>query len=69
MHKRPAWLRTTLQDIEVHTTNGTIRESKKTKRYSRYAAYMTKLIEVEPSSNEDVAKHQRWRNVMQEEYE
>jgi len=62
-------LRIALQEAKGHTTKGIISECKRPKRYSRYAAYMTKLIEVEPSSNEDVAKHQRWRNVMQEEYE
>ena len=58
-----------LQEVEVHTTKGTIRESKRPKRYFGYATYMTKLIEVEPSSYEDATKHQEWRNPMQEEYQ
>eukprot|EP00253_Pinus_taeda_P029049 PITA_29049 len=66
--KKPSWLRKNLQEAEGHTTKGTFRESKRLKRYYGYVAYITKLIEVEPSSYEDVAKHQEWTNAMQEEY-
>ena len=31
--KRPAWLRTTLQGAEGHTASGTVKESKRPKRY------------------------------------
>lgn len=65
--KRPAWLRSTLQEAEGHTTKGTFRESKRPKRFSGHATYMMKFIEAEPSSYEDATKHQEWRNVMQEE--
>lgn len=47
--KRPNWLKATLEDVEGHeAAKGSFRESKRPKRYSGYAAYMTKLIEVEP---------------------
>jgi len=47
--KRPNWLKATLEDLEGHeTAKSSFRESKKPKRYSGYAAYMTKSIEVEP---------------------
>jgi len=66
--KSPTLLRKTLQEVEGHaTTRGTFRESKKPKRYSSYAAYMTKLIEAEPSTYEQAVKHREWRNAMQEE--
>jgi len=56
--KKLAWLKTTLQEAEGHaTTKRTFRESKRPKRYFGYAAYMTKLIEAEPSSCEDATKH------------
>lgn len=34
-----------------------------------YATYMTKLIEVEPTTYEMVAEHQVWKNAMLEEYQ
>jgi hypothetical protein len=44
--KRPNWLKATLEDVEGHgAAKGTFRESKRPKRYSGYATYMTKLIE------------------------
>lgn len=40
--KRPKWLKSTLLDAEGHgTAQGSFRESKRPKRYSSYAAYMT----------------------------
>lgn len=57
--KRPNWLKSTLLDVEGHgATKVTFRESKKPKRYSLYATYMTKLIEAEPSIFEEAIKHQ-----------
>jgi len=46
---------------------GSFRESKKPKRYSGYAAYITKLIEAKPTTYEKAIEHQEWRSVMQEE--
>jgi len=63
--KRPNWLKSTLQHAEGHaTTKGTFREIKKPKRYSGYATYMTKLIEAEPSTFEEVVNHQEWKDAM-----
>lgn len=68
--KRPHWLKSTLLDAEVRgTTQGTLRESKKPKRYSRYATHMTKIIEVEPSIFEEAVNHQEWNGAMNEEYQ
>ena len=54
--KRQNWLKATLEDVEGHgATKGIFRERKRQKRYSRYAAYMTRLIEVEPFTFEEVA--------------
>jgi len=65
----PNWLKSTLLDAEGHgASNGKFREIKKPKRYSRYAAYMTELIEVEPSTFEEVFKHEEWKDSMNEEY-
>jgi hypothetical protein len=68
--KRPNWLKSTLLDAEGHgAAQGTFRESKKPKRYSGYATYMTKLIEAEPSTFEEVVNHQEWKDAMNEEYQ
>ena len=43
--KRPTWLEDTLQEAEgLKALDGTSRKSKKPKRFSSYAAYMTKLL-------------------------
>jgi len=67
--KRPNWLKSTLLDAEDHgAAKGSFRERKKPKRYSRYVAYMTKLIEAEPSTFEKVVNHQESKDAMNEEY-
>eukprot|EP00253_Pinus_taeda_P008095 PITA_08095 len=67
--KRPNWLTSTLQDAERHQASGKFRESKKPKRYSGYAAYMSKLIKDEPSKFEEASKHSEWMFAMNEEYQ
>ena len=59
--KRPNWLKPTLEDVEGHeAAKGSSRESKKPKSYSGYAAYITKLIEAEPSTFQDVEHEEVW---------
>lgn len=54
MKKMPTWLKATLEDAEGHGVEKiTFRESKRPKIYSRYVAYMTKLIEAEPNTFEE----------------
>jgi len=68
--KRPNWLKSTLLDAEGHgAVQGTFTESKKPKRYFGHAAYMMKLIEVDPSIFEEVVTHQEWKDAMNEEYQ
>lgn len=56
--KNPNWLKATLEDVEGHgATKGTFRERKGPNRYLGYASYMTKLIEVKPTTFEE-ATHQ-----------
>ena len=59
--KRLAWLRTTLQEVKGHTSKGTFRESKRSKRYYGYATYIMKLIEAKPSSYEDASSRMEER--------
>jgi len=66
----PNWLKSTIIDAKGHgVAQGTFRESKKPKRYSRYAIYMKKIIEVGPSNFEEVVTHQEWKDSMNEEYQ
>lgn len=68
--KMQNWLRTTLQDAEGHeAAKGSSRECRKPKRYSGYAAYMTKLIKAEPSTFQEVEHEEVWKKAMQEEYQ
>ena len=67
--KIPNWLTSTLQEVEGHQARGKFRESKKPKRYSGYAACMSKLIENEPSTFEEASKHPKWKSSMNEEYQ
>lgn len=49
--KRLAWLRATVEEAKGQkTVKETLRESKNPKRYQGHATYMTKLIEVEPTT-------------------
>jgi len=57
-------LKSTLLDAEVHgATEGSFRESKRPKKYFGYSAYMTKLIEAEPSTFEEAIEHREWKAV------
>jgi len=67
--KRPNWLKDTLENAKGHeVVKGTFREGKRTKRYSGYVAYMTKLIEAKPNTFEEAAHQEVWKKAMQEEY-
>lgn len=68
--KIPNQLKSTLLDVEGHgAAQGTLRESKKPKRYFWYTTYMTKLTEAKPSTFEEVVNHQEWKDAMNEEYQ
>lgn len=66
--ERPNQLKYTLVYAKGHgEVNGTLRESKKPKIYSKYEAYMKKLIELDPSTFEEVVNHQEQKDTMNEE--
>jgi hypothetical protein len=68
--KRPAWLRNTLQEVEGHATpKGSFRESKRPHKFSSYVALMSNIIDSEPSTFEEVAEKQEWKDAMMEEYQ
>jgi hypothetical protein len=68
--KRPAWLWNTLQEAEGHAApKGSFRESKRPHKFSSYVALMSNIIDSEPSTFEEVAEKQEWKDVMMEEYQ
>jgi hypothetical protein len=69
-NKRPAWLEATLQDAErLKVLEGTFRKSKRPKRFSSYAAYMTKLLDEEPTTFEEEVQKGQWKEAMTEEHQ
>jgi hypothetical protein len=68
--KRPTWLRETLLDAErIVAFRGPFRESKRPQRFSSYMALMSHIIDAEPSSYEEPATQQVWKDAMVEEYQ
>jgi hypothetical protein len=68
--KRPAWLEATLQDAErIKVPEGTSRKTKRPKRFSSYAAYMTKLLDEEPTMFEEAVKKGQWKEAMAKKHQ
>jgi hypothetical protein len=68
--KRPAWLEATLQDAErIKVPEGTSRKSKRPKRFPSYAAYMTKLLDEEPTTFEEAVQKGQWKESMAEKHQ
>jgi hypothetical protein len=68
--KIPTWLEATLQDAErLKVPEGTFRKSKRPKRFSSYAAYMTKLLDEEPTAFEEEVQKEQWKEAMMEEHQ
>jgi len=69
MKKRPNCLKPTLEGAEGHrVAKGMFREGKRSKRYSGYATYITKLIKAEPTTFEEATHQEEWKKAMREEY-
>jgi hypothetical protein len=68
--KIPACLEATLQYIErLKVLEGTFRKSKRPKGFSSYAAYMTKLLDEEPTTFEEAVQKEQWKKDMTEEHQ
>jgi uncharacterized protein (DUF1330 family) len=68
--KRPAWLEATLQVAKrLKVPEGTFRKSKRPKRFSSYAAYMTKLLDEEPTTFEEAVQRGQWKEAMTKEHQ
>jgi hypothetical protein len=67
--RKPAWCREILREAERHSApKGTFRESRKPDKYSGLISELTTVIDSEPSTFIDAAKHQVWKDAMSEEY-
>jgi hypothetical protein len=68
--KQPAWLKSTLQEVEIHKApSGTFRERKRPKIFSSYVILMTSLVNAEPSTFAEVVKKKECKEAMMEEYQ
>eukprot|EP00253_Pinus_taeda_P028780 PITA_28780 len=67
--RKPKWLQDTLRDAtSVAEPKRPIRESRTPERFCSYMAMATSVLDSEPSSYEEAASQQVWREAMQEEY-
>jgi len=67
--RKPKWLQDTLRDVtSVAELKRLVRESRPPKRFCSYMAMVTNILDSEPSSYEEAASQQVWREAMQEEY-
>ena len=68
--RKLAWVRQTLQDAEGHTIpRGATWESKRPQRFGCYVALMSSILDLEPSTYDEAAGQQCWKEAMMEEYE
>jgi hypothetical protein len=68
--RKPAWCREILKEAEKHATpKGTFRESKKLEKYSGLITQLNIVIDSEPSTFDEAAKHKVWKDAMIEEYD
>lgn len=67
--RKPKWLQDTLRDAtSVAEPKRPVRESRPPERFCSYMAMVTSILDSEPSSYEEAASQQVWREAMQEEY-
>jgi hypothetical protein len=68
--RRPAWAHEIIQDAEKYgDPDRTFRESKKPKPYSSYLAWLSAIIDAEPTCYEEAADKKEWKDSMIEEYQ
>jgi hypothetical protein len=68
--RRPRWFEQTLRDAQEHVEppSTTFQESRPPWKFPTYMALMTNIIDSNPSSYEEVASQQVWRDAMVEEH-
>jgi hypothetical protein len=66
--RRLSWAREIIQDVEKYgAPNGSFIERKRPQPYSRYVAFLSDIIDVEPTSYEEATKNKEWKDSMVEE--
>eukprot|EP00253_Pinus_taeda_P020612 PITA_20612 len=67
--RKPKWLQDTLRDAtSIAEPKRPVRESRPPERFCSYMAMATSILDFEPSSYDEAASQQVWREAMQEEY-
>jgi hypothetical protein len=68
--RKPKWLQDTLKEAQgsVGNPRKAVRESKPPERFCSYLAMVSNISESEPSTFEEVADQQVWKDAMVEEY-
>jgi hypothetical protein len=65
--RRPTWEQELIRDVERYgSVEKYLRESKKSKPYSRYVVCLCDIMDVEPSSYEEAVEKRVWKNSMGE---
>jgi hypothetical protein len=63
--RMPTWCHEILKEADKHgTPKGTFRKSKKPDKYSGLIAQLNIVIDLEPSTFDEVAKHKVWKDVV-----
>lgn len=67
--RRPKWLQDTLKEVEFISPSKRVnRESVPPERFCSYVAKATNIVDIEPTSYEEAASQEVWREAMVEEY-
>jgi len=68
--RRPKWFEQTLGDAQEHVEapKSSFKVSRPPRKFLNYMAFITSIIDLEPSSFEEVTNQQIWRDAMVEEY-
>ena len=68
LRKDPLWAINIVEEAQDFVVpSGTVRESKRPKRFSSYTANMNDLSTTEPTKSSDAIKHTAWKEAMIEE--
>jgi hypothetical protein len=66
--RKPAWCREIMQEAKSHgAPSGTFRESKRPQIFAGYVTHMSHISNAKPTTFEDVAQQQLWKDAMVEE--
>jgi hypothetical protein len=68
--RTPTWAQELIKDAErIGAPEKSFKESKKLKVYSSYVACLCDIMDAEPSSYEEAAENQVWKDAMVEDYQ